>query len=224
MTHATGTLRELIVEGTLEGLASARARGPVGGRPRSLDVDGIETARALYEMKGQDGKRKYTVQQIADRLGVGRATIYRNLDSEPNKKHRQRRTRSSRESGLAQRRASERPPAALCGDSEFLTYAVTKLPRARLGVPWLQRLQEMTDVGEGAGGGDVGQDVPAAQALTRCSISAHPESRLRPAVVSALSFPLAGRGRRTRCPPARGIERAKRTYGGWPMHPQPRHS
>ncbi|MER5326016.1 helix-turn-helix domain-containing protein [Streptosporangium roseum] len=40
-------------------------------------------ARALYEMKGRDGKRKYTVQQIADRFGVGRATIYRNLDAEP---------------------------------------------------------------------------------------------------------------------------------------------
>ncbi|MEV8631584.1 helix-turn-helix domain-containing protein [Streptosporangium sp. NPDC051023] len=31
-------------------------------------------------MKGDDGKRRYTVQQIADRLGVSRATIYRHLD------------------------------------------------------------------------------------------------------------------------------------------------
>ncbi|MEW9555312.1 helix-turn-helix domain-containing protein [Nonomuraea sp. NPDC050783] len=37
-------------------------------------------ARALYEMKGDDGERRYTVQQIADRLGVSRATIYRHLD------------------------------------------------------------------------------------------------------------------------------------------------
>ncbi|MEU4696591.1 helix-turn-helix domain-containing protein [Nonomuraea dietziae] len=37
-------------------------------------------ARALYEMKGDDGKRRYTVHQIADRLGVSRATIYRHLD------------------------------------------------------------------------------------------------------------------------------------------------
>ncbi|MFG1710793.1 SDR family NAD(P)-dependent oxidoreductase [Nonomuraea sp. M3C6] len=36
--------------------------------------------RALYEMKGDDGKRRYTVQQIPDRLGVSRATIYRHLD------------------------------------------------------------------------------------------------------------------------------------------------
>ncbi|MEU8108628.1 recombinase family protein [Nonomuraea muscovyensis] len=48
-------LRELIVEGTLEGLASARARGRVGGRPRALDADGVELARALYEMNTKTG-------------------------------------------------------------------------------------------------------------------------------------------------------------------------
>ncbi|MFI6457036.1 recombinase family protein [Streptosporangium amethystogenes] len=74
-------LRELIVEGTLEGLASACARGRVGGRPAALDAHGVEMARALYdEMKGDDRKRRYTVQQIADRLGVSRATIHRHLD------------------------------------------------------------------------------------------------------------------------------------------------
>ncbi|MEV1248670.1 helix-turn-helix domain-containing protein [Nonomuraea sp. NPDC049750] len=36
--------------------------------------------RALLEVKGEDGKRRHTVQQIADRLGVSRATIYRHLD------------------------------------------------------------------------------------------------------------------------------------------------
>ncbi|WP_281262672.1 recombinase family protein [Nonomuraea fuscirosea] len=75
-------LRELIVEGTLEGLASARARGRVGGRPAVLDAHGVEMARALYEMKGDHGERRYTVQQIADRLGVSRATIYRHLNSD----------------------------------------------------------------------------------------------------------------------------------------------
>lgn len=73
-------LRELIVEGTLEGLASTRASGRVGGRPAALNAHEVEMARARYEMKGDDGKRRYTVQQIADRLGVSRATIYRHLD------------------------------------------------------------------------------------------------------------------------------------------------
>ena len=40
---------------------------PLGGRPTALDAHGVEMARALYEMKGDDGKRRYTVQQIADR-------------------------------------------------------------------------------------------------------------------------------------------------------------
>ncbi|MEV4079718.1 recombinase family protein [Nonomuraea fuscirosea] len=73
-------LRDLIVEGTLEGLEAARARGRVGGRPRALDAKGVEMARALYDMVGPDGKRRYTVQQIADQLRVSRATVYRHLD------------------------------------------------------------------------------------------------------------------------------------------------
>ncbi|WP_091101749.1 hypothetical protein [Nonomuraea pusilla] len=47
----------------------------------------MEMARALYEMKGDDGKRRYTVQQIADRLGVSRATICR----PPRRRSRRRR-------------------------------------------------------------------------------------------------------------------------------------
>ncbi|HUR06391.1 MAG TPA: helix-turn-helix domain-containing protein [Nonomuraea sp.] len=66
--------------GTLEGLASARARGRIGGSPAALDAHGVEMPRGLYETKGDDGKRRYTVQQIADRLGVSRATIYRHLN------------------------------------------------------------------------------------------------------------------------------------------------
>lgn len=72
--------RELIVEGTHEGLAAARARGRVGGRPRKLSADQAALARQLYDERGQDGKRARTVAQIAAMFGVTRATIYRHLD------------------------------------------------------------------------------------------------------------------------------------------------
>ena len=45
-------LRELIVEGALEGLASTRARGRAGGRRPALDARWVEMARASYDMKG----------------------------------------------------------------------------------------------------------------------------------------------------------------------------
>jgi predicted DNA binding protein len=34
----------------------------------------------MYDETGSDGKRKYTVQQIADEFGVSRPTIYRHLE------------------------------------------------------------------------------------------------------------------------------------------------
>jgi DNA invertase Pin-like site-specific DNA recombinase len=72
--------RELVVEGTHQGLAAARARGRVGGRPRKLSADQAVRARQLYDERGPDGKRACTVTEIADRFGVTRATIYRHLD------------------------------------------------------------------------------------------------------------------------------------------------
>jgi DNA invertase Pin-like site-specific DNA recombinase len=73
--------RELIVEGTHEGLAAARARGRNGGRRPRLTPAQVRHARELYDETGGDGKRKYTVAQIAALLGgVSRTTIYRALD------------------------------------------------------------------------------------------------------------------------------------------------
>jgi len=66
--------RELIVEGTREGLAAARARGRVGGRRPSLTPTQIKHARDLYAT-GQ-----HTVAAIAGLLSVSRQTIYRALD------------------------------------------------------------------------------------------------------------------------------------------------
>ncbi|MEP7024456.1 MAG: recombinase family protein [Actinomycetota bacterium] len=66
--------RELIVEGTHEGLAAARARGRTGGRKPKLAPQQVKLARQLYDA------REHTVEQIAAMLGVTRTTIYRHLD------------------------------------------------------------------------------------------------------------------------------------------------
>jgi DNA invertase Pin-like site-specific DNA recombinase len=54
--------RELIVEGTREGLEAARARGRTGGQKPKLRPSQVELARSMYEEKGDDGKRRYTVR------------------------------------------------------------------------------------------------------------------------------------------------------------------
>jgi DNA invertase Pin-like site-specific DNA recombinase len=82
--HVLGAIdefqRELIIEGTREGLAAARARGRNGGRRPKLTSAQIRHARALYAETGDDGKRRYTVAEIAGLLGgVSRTTIYRAL-------------------------------------------------------------------------------------------------------------------------------------------------
>ncbi|MFE3454964.1 recombinase family protein [Nonomuraea sp. NPDC059194] len=66
---------DLIVERTRDGLEAARARGRSGGRRRKLRDYQVERARAMYAETDQDGKRRYTVQQIADEIGVKRTTL-----------------------------------------------------------------------------------------------------------------------------------------------------
>jgi DNA invertase Pin-like site-specific DNA recombinase len=58
-------LADLISEGTKEGLASARARGRAGGRKPKLSARQAEVARSMYAETGSDGKRRYTVDEIA---------------------------------------------------------------------------------------------------------------------------------------------------------------
>ncbi|MEU1497235.1 recombinase family protein [Streptomyces sp. NPDC005732] len=72
--------RALIVERTNDGLAAARARGRVGGRKQALKPRQVQLAQQMYDELGDDGKRKHTVQGIADELGVARTTIYRYLE------------------------------------------------------------------------------------------------------------------------------------------------
>lgn len=71
----------LIVDRTRQGLAAARARGRTGGQTAKLKPRQVRLAREMYDEVGADGKRKYTVQEIATELGVSRPTIYRALDS-----------------------------------------------------------------------------------------------------------------------------------------------
>lgn len=66
-------------ERTLDGLEAARARGRTGSQKPKLGRHQAELARAMYDETGQDGKRRYAVQQIADEFGVSRPTIYRHL-------------------------------------------------------------------------------------------------------------------------------------------------
>jgi DNA invertase Pin-like site-specific DNA recombinase len=74
-------LADLISEGTREGLESARARGRVGGRKPKLTARQAEVARGMYDETGADGRRKYTVAEIAGAFAVSRKTIYRHLDN-----------------------------------------------------------------------------------------------------------------------------------------------
>jgi len=69
--------RDLIRDRTKAGLAAARARGRLGGRPRALTSDQVAAARAMYDQQDM------TVAQIGEVLGVSRATIYRALGKEP---------------------------------------------------------------------------------------------------------------------------------------------
>ncbi|MFI6889479.1 recombinase family protein [Streptosporangium canum] len=77
--------RDLISARTLDGLEAARARGRSGGRKRKLKVYQVERARQMYEQTGADGKRTYTVQQIADEIGVKRTTLNGYLRTTPPK-------------------------------------------------------------------------------------------------------------------------------------------
>jgi DNA invertase Pin-like site-specific DNA recombinase len=76
--HILGALdefqRELIVEGTNEGLAAARARGRKGGRKPRLTASQLEHARQLH------ASGEHTVSEIAGLFGVSRQTIYRALE------------------------------------------------------------------------------------------------------------------------------------------------
>lgn len=66
--------RELVIERTRAGLASARARGRNGGRPFKMTAAKLRLAQAAM---GQPGTK---VGELCAELGVSRQTLYRHVD------------------------------------------------------------------------------------------------------------------------------------------------
>lgn len=65
--------RDLISQRTKEGLASAKARGRVGGRPNKSN----NKADLVYMLLDQD----YKIKDIVDKTGLSRTTVYRIIKS-----------------------------------------------------------------------------------------------------------------------------------------------
>ncbi len=66
-------IRELIVSGTREGLAAARARGRVGGRPSVITPEILRAARDMLPNPAA------SVTAIAKLLGVSPGTLYNHI-------------------------------------------------------------------------------------------------------------------------------------------------
>ncbi|MDQ1749564.1 MAG: hypothetical protein QOE71_620 [Pseudonocardiales bacterium] len=66
-------IRELIIQGTHEGLAAAKARGQRLGRPPALTPEQVRHARDLLTRPDN------TVASIARLLGVSRSTLYKHI-------------------------------------------------------------------------------------------------------------------------------------------------
>jgi DNA invertase Pin-like site-specific DNA recombinase len=73
--HIFGALaefeREINRERTLAGLASARSRGKVGGRPKAL------TPKEVQILRNMASDKSLTIADICKTLGIGRTTFYR---------------------------------------------------------------------------------------------------------------------------------------------------
>lgn len=83
--HIFGALaefeRNLIRERTQAGLAAARARGKMGGRPKALDTKKRKLAIQLYKDK------THPVMHICNIMGISKMTLYRYLREEKSKNH-----------------------------------------------------------------------------------------------------------------------------------------
>jgi len=81
--HMFGALaefeRNLIRERTKAGLASARSRGRLGGRPKRLDINKRQLVVTLYKA------REHTVQEICQMMGISKPTLYQYVLEEKNR-------------------------------------------------------------------------------------------------------------------------------------------
>ncbi|MFI7295113.1 recombinase family protein [Streptomyces sp. NPDC050121] len=107
-------IRELIVQGTNEGLDAARARGARLGRPPAMTEEQVRHARDLL------ARPENTVTSIAKLLGVSRNTIYNYVPElkvrrrpAPCGRHRRSPASRSRPGSCARRGTAGRP--SWCG-------------------------------------------------------------------------------------------------------------
>ena len=84
--HVLGAIdefqRELIIEGTREGLARCPGPRPHRGPEAQAQRRQAATVRRMYQAAGPDGKRQHTVAEIAEAVGVHRTTVYDYLNKE----------------------------------------------------------------------------------------------------------------------------------------------
>jgi DNA invertase Pin-like site-specific DNA recombinase len=77
--HVLGALAELeralLVERTQAGLAAARARGRVGGRPRKMTPERVRQAMGMMGVPGRNASA------VARTLGITMAVLYRYVDA-----------------------------------------------------------------------------------------------------------------------------------------------
>ena len=81
MFHLLGAFdefnRELIVEGTREGLAATQKRGRNGGRPHKLNMRQIKQVYQMLDERTPADRPVWNVAAIARHFGVSRPTIYK---------------------------------------------------------------------------------------------------------------------------------------------------
>jgi DNA invertase Pin-like site-specific DNA recombinase len=84
MFHLLGAFdefnRELIVEGTREGLAATDKRGRNGGRPHKLTMRQIERVYQMLDERTPENRSVWNITAIAGRFKVSRPTIYKLID------------------------------------------------------------------------------------------------------------------------------------------------